>query len=376
MSATTSSEEEKLHDDDDIQRNYETADEEENVPYSYTETEQIQPERKRRRVAAEKARELRIQEYAKARIKEIDASKMPHGEVSRRRTSSGEPSHTRSEDGSRSSPAVSRSLPPRVGKRVRRKPQRWEGEGIEARPTRGASAIGTPREADLGLAGGDEESTASIKSFVSVAEPPIVECPFIDLQKAMRSNSVLNSRRDMVDSFHSWQLRTVSKQAAQQKALHIFLKRRLRKRTARSPEYDRMEKEALRNARNSTVKSSKKENGDGDGGQETTVEDELNGNFVVPGKLRLPLEAYLPRRVRPGKTKLTPDDILDMLPVAPDFPESAVTLNRVGDKNWVALPTVTASSEWNTRKSNTRRQVETKYVDMKAKASDQNPAEN
>lgn len=288
----------------------------------------------------------------------------------------------------------------RVGKRLRRKPQRWEGDGLDAtRPPRGsvapshssgarhhgndensfggqyvfgASGTEPPLAASSGLAeasniiADDGDSTCTLRSTDSVNDAPLVDDPVIDMRRAaVACREQQPSRRDIVDAFHSWQKQAVSKQAAQQKALHVYLKRRLRKRTTRLPEIDRAEEDALRNARHSVPLDD--EDDTDDGGKTVTskkrsrqklnsqdplvIENLLHRNTIVPSKVRLPLEAYLPRRVRPGKEKLTVEDVMS---IVPDPPRLTTALKSQG-KTWLVLPTVVASSAWNSRKSGAHR---------------------
>lgn len=349
MSTTTSSEE-RGNDDEKDHGGFETAEETEHPETAYEEHDE--PDRKRRRTATEKAREMRIQSQAKTRVKGAGSTRS-HGPDSRRRTPSVEPSVARSDDGSRGSPpgqghifGSMRMAPARVGKRVRRKPQRWEGERLHR----------LPRIARREESVRDDESTVSVRTAESVTEPPAVDNPFNDLRIAIAHCSSQPSRRDIVDSFHSWQIRTVSRQAAQQKALHIFLKRRIRKRNARSPEYERMEDDALRSARLIPA-SMRKEDDDKAGEEDEATEDEVNEGNMVPERLRLPLEAYLPRRVRVRGPVVDPQSIFGLLPDAPHYPGSTVKLDDSGEQKWMTLPTVAASAEWNARKSNTRRRA-------------------
>lgn len=179
------------------------------------------------------------------------------------------------------------------------------------------------------------ESTASIESVGSAVDAPVVDAAFIDMKYAESELENIENRREKVEAFHAWQLRTVSKQAAQQKALHGFLKRRLRRRTTRSPEWDRLEEEALKNARKAVTLGAA-----GAGKGEDAEECRMHGNEVVPWKVRLPLEAYLPRRVRPrGSTDTSSDEVVKLAE------------GVWGAGEWTVLPTVSASAEWNCRKS-------------------------
>lgn len=288
----------------------------------------------------------------------------------------------------------------RVGKRLRRRPQRWEGDGLDTiRSSRGnvapshssgarhqgndegsfggqyvlggaSTGPGKAASSGVGEASGiiadDGDSTCTLRSTDSVNEAPFVDDPVLDMRRAaVACREQQPSRRDIVDAFHSWQKQAVSKQAAQQKALHVYLKRRLRKRTTRLPEIDRAEEDALRNARHA-VPLIDEDDTDDEGKTSTSkkrarqklnmqdplvIENSLHKNTIIPSKIRLPLEAYLPRRVRPCKEKLTVDDVIS---IVPDPPRLTTALKSQG-KTWLTLPTVVASSTWNSRKSSTHR---------------------
>lgn len=294
------------------------------------------------------------------------------------------------------------SAPLRVGKRVRRRPQRWEGDRPNnntnnVRPSSSSSRHGVAQapqmpahnayavynDARSNYAHHDgnvqqpqpthlqqhdqreaSESTQSVKSVESLCDLPAVSDPVSEMNKVVLScHEHFTNRREIVDSFHSWQLKNVSKQAAQQKALHIYLKRKLRKRTTKAPEIERAEEDALRNARQ-LVSFTDEDGGDEEGGGKKRrklgnavdakkkidglkAESKLHGNVIVPYKVRLPLDAYLPRRVRPGRDKLTVDDIMT---IVPDPPRMTNVLKSQG-KGWISLPTVSPSAHWNSRKS-------------------------
>lgn len=200
----------------------------------------------------------------------------------------------------------------------------------------------------------DVESTMSLNSTSSDMLAPFVDSPFADLKKAVAACDLQPSRREMVDWFHSWQLRAVSKQAAQQKALHVFLKRRLRKRTTRSPEHDRMEQEALRNARLAVDQRNAKDN---TAHHLPADFDFVNHNFIVPNTIRLPLEAYMPRRMAANGASMTCSELLQMVPAAPQIPSDMRNGHDQTYDKWLALPTVAVSAQWNSRKSNSRRRL-------------------
>ncbi|KAI0562449.1 hypothetical protein FGB62_59g031 [Gracilaria domingensis] len=297
-----------------------------------------------------------MQRYARPHSKDTDSAKY---DGRRRRTPSIEPSRS---EGSRYSPA-----PPfkgsRIGKRIRRRPQRWEGEGMDGRSHRmGLARVKYDPNEITG------ESTMSMESSRSEADVPIVDSPYADLRKAVNACELQNSRRDMVDWFHSWQLRAVSKQAAQQKALHVFLKRRLRKRTTRSPEHDRMEQDALRNARLAIPEGKESEM---PSPSELPPEfDVMNEDFIVPNVIRLPLEAYMPRRMAAVGGAITREELLSIVPRPPQDSPFYGPKDANGKDKWMILPTVHASAQWNSRKSNGRRRAYQGKQEQKAKVED------
>lgn len=355
MSATTSSEEKihydrMAHDSDTIEEN-ESAQIEQNS----------EPRRKKPRTSSvDPARSKSLSRPPKYKGTDTE-SRQGYNSAgpSRMRTpSSREPSRSRSDRSRSKSPSV--SIPPaRVGKRVRRKPQRWDGDRPDVvRSIRIATANTAKKEA-AEAKHNDAESTVSIDSNLSVSEEPQVDSPIIALQKARISCGEMPSRREIVDSFHSWQLRIVSQQAAQQKALHVFLKRRLRKRISRAPDYDRMEDEALRSCRNpGSTKVEKQEEENVSGEQ---VWDETN---VVPSKIRLPLEAYLPRRARATTRTVSVREILEKMPLPPQYPKDLSTENGDGNQQLI-LPTVGMGS--GTKINSDRNQHAEKTGDMNSK---------
>lgn len=364
---STTSSEEKADGYESAQRGSETAEEGEedavNVP------EQDERDRKRRRTSSSKqarelAREVRMERYAKARIREIDAAKKhASGEISSR-THKGrarDPSRSRSvrsDDGSRSkSPAMSHMPPARVGKRLRRRPQRWEGSADrkEQRATRTVSGVSSrARDVDVASRESDGEQTVSANSMQFEPEAPIVDNPLSEMRKAATRCGSELSRRAIVDSFHTWQLQAVSRQAAQQKALHVYLKRKLRKRTAKTPELERLEEEALRNARTATVKS-KSDNDREDNEIEKTGEED--GGSMVPSRLRLPLEAYLPRRVSARKVPVAPEDIFNLIPPQPHLLGTTGDRTNSAGNEWMRLPTVSTSSLLNKQKNGSKQKT-------------------
>lgn len=382
MSTTTS--EEKGNDYASPDRGSETAEENdaesiEPNPDDALEDEDEVGDRKRRKLstgaqARELGKEDRMERYAKARIRDAvkkrgfeEASSKP---VKRR---SRESSRSRASiPGSRSrskSPATSQLQPSRVGKRVRRRPQRWEGaserrEQRSARSTAGASS--RSRDVDLASKDSDGDQTASESSMQFEPEAPSVDDPVVEMERAVEKCGAELGPRAIVDSFHTWQLQAVSRQAAQQKALHVYLKRKLRKRAARTPELARLENEALRNARTATVRAKlEKSDDDEDESEEekrpehSVVGEVGDDHCVIPSKIRLPLEAYLPRRMRAHKVPLTPEQVLDLLP-APGRLGAAAHGEEEGENDWVRIDTVKTPSLLNKQKAPPSKQKPTR----------------
>lgn len=363
MSSTSS--EEKAEGLDSIQRDgFGTVNEAEEDVHQDHPAHDEGPDRKRRRTTAggheqETRRELRMQQYTKARIKDFETPRKNSKGEGRSRAHtpmSRERSQSRSEGRARSkSPGVGQILPARVGKRLRRRPQRWDGEKTEQpRALRGVSAQpSSKRESERASKDSDAEQTLSASSAQYEGECPVPENPSIQMKKELDNYYPEMNRRFIVDSFHTWQLQSVSRQAAQQKALQVFLKRKLRRRTGRAPEIERVEEDALRNARTVTVKTGLKDN---NGERKETfagLEDEAED--IVPSKLRLPLEAYLPRRVTTTKRPLSTEEILNMSRLKPHLsgPLSEITeANGDGHQAWMDFPTVTTTSSLNKQKRN------------------------
>lgn len=378
---STTSSEGKADGYDSARRGSETAEEADedtiNVNDDGGDDDDIERERKRRRVsssrhAREMEREVRMERYAKARIREIDAAKKSGVEESSSKTQK-----RRSRDNSRSrasvpasrsrskSPAMSNVnvQPSRVGKRLRRRPQRWEGaaERKEQKVMRtAASASARSRDVDLATRESDGEQTVSETSMPCEPEVPVIENPIAEMRKAVSRCGSEFSRRTIVDSFHTWQLQAVSRQAAQQKALHVYLKRKLRKRTARAPELDRLEDEALRNARTATVKA---KSGDKEGEDDEVEDEEIekagdddDDTKFVPSKLRLPLEAYLPRRVRANKIPIAPNDALKLIAPQPHLPGETDQVEDT-DKRWMEMKTVSTFSLLNKQKNGSKQKT-------------------
>lgn len=193
-------------------------------------------------------------------------------------------------------------------RRLRRRPQRWEGEAREA-PVRESVREGGVLSRLI-----EEASTASLKSYESTSPPPEACDPLVEAREGIKRARKARSPQEVIRKFHDWQLSLISKQASHQKATHSYLKRRMRKRLNRIVEYDRIEEDAMRNACSAPKKrDSENENpigttspSNGDTG--------VHHPCIVPATVRLPLEAYLPRRVRSAQTVFTPDDVLQRLP--------------------------------------------------------------
>lgn len=368
---STTSSEEKADGYESARRGSETAEEGEEDADGIVEEDER--DRKRRRTSSSKQareleREVRMERYAKARIREIDAAKKHASGESASRTQKGrarDPSRSRSvrsDDRSRSkSPAMSHVPPARVGKRLRRRPQRWEGSADrkEQRATRTVSgASSRAREVDLASRESDGEQTVSANSMQFEPEAPAVDNPVSEMRKAATRCGSELSRRTIVDSFHTWQLQAVSRQAAQQKALHVYLKRKLRKRAARTPELERLEEEALRSARTATVISKSGDN-DEDDDEDNEIEkaDEEDHANLVPARLRLPLEAYLPRRVSASKVPVAPEDIFKLVPPEPHLPGVAGDKTKNDGQEWMRLPTVSTSSLLNKQKNGSKQKT-------------------
>lgn len=196
----------------------------------------------------------------------------------------------------------------------------------------------------------EDDETKSANSIQDDLILPKMDDPVKEMRRAVAVVSTSSNRRLCVDAYHTWQLNSVSKQAGQQKALHVYLKRKLRKRTTRAPELERLEEDALRNARIAPLKDKDDKASLGDDQGPAAVDDE--GAGLVPATVRLPLEAYLPRRLKSNKTALAPEDVLAHIPIRPDLPGSPVEEN--GD-SWKLLPVPTVmSSSLNRHKPSSR----------------------
>jgi hypothetical protein len=271
--------------------------------------------------------------------------------------------------------------------RQRRRPQRWEGAAPVLTSIRGALAIGTgssaktiPRTSSNGHGSGrsrggkvdivarnlehpskqsilhsskklpaireEDISTVSIRSGGTMSPPPEPVDPVENMHAAMdvvraEAEKCDGGPRSIVERFHNWQRMTISAEANYQKALHSYLKRKLRKRALRSQEHERIEEDALRNACSAVSRIGGCADGgtedwgdEGDAGSNIEVrkrggEAGLHGkkrkrmDDVVPRVVRLPLEAYLPRRVCKANNILTVDQFIHSLPRSPRRPQGS-----------------------------------------------------
>lgn len=281
--------------------------------------------------------------------------------------------------------ALARELAGGRPKRTRRRPQRWEAPAPQpARPSRrssGGSAAAAPlrniaaiddRPSVLGLlpprsdrrnsrggaGGGNVGGTAgggtngggsgadvrtiSAESIESSSPPPGRNDPVRNAQHALGELEYPNNRA-AVNAFHTWQLRAISEEANYQKLLHAYLRRRLRKRSNRAVERERVEEDALRNACSAlpAVDSDGAEGDDGknlEDGQPAKKKkkrgiDELQG--VAPDEVRLPLESYFPRRVRKADSCSSVDHLIEKLPKAPK--SEGIPVWNAPAPNWACL---------------------------------------
>lgn len=303
-------------------------------------------DRKRRRYSSsarmsDRERERRLERYAEAKIRECEPTRKRSGSS---KHNSRESSRARSERRSRSPRTPAN--PPRLGKRVRRRPQRWEGEGSEqTRSTRARR----DRDADMGSGlTSDGEATVSAASVQDDPEYPYVGNPVLEMKAVVQKSADEVNRRAIVDSFHTWQLQSVSKQAAQQKSLQVYLKRKLRRRIAKMPDIERLEEEALTNARRMVVKVQS---------EDGTVQDTYTGfddeaDEIVPSRIRLPLDAYLPRRSKgTAKKPLAVGDVINCVKDKPILPPGFVENGHHSedDGKWMCFETETQSSSLNKR---------------------------
>lgn len=357
MSSTSS--EEKAEDFDSIQKDDPRTDEAEEDVDQVHGGHSDEPDRKRRRMTVvererEMQHELRMHQYAKAEVGEFDHSQK--NGIGDGRSMSRERSRSRSRGGSRSkSPTGSQIPPARVGKRLRRRPQRWDGERAEQpRASRAVSVQPSSKHENEGASReSDEEQTLSAASAQYEGGCPIPDNPVTKMEKELEKYGPEMNRRAIVDSFHTWQLQSVSRQAAQQKALQVFLKRKLRRRIGRAPEIERLEEDALRNARIITVKTDPDDRNVQRKERFAGLEDEAED--IVPSRIRLPLEAYLPRRVRTTQRPLSTEDILSMSRPKPHLPGSLSEITEAtigGHQAWMYLPTIMYTSSLSKRRGN------------------------
>lgn len=273
--------------------------------------------------------------------------------------------------------------PPGRPKRQRRRPQRWEGAPPAAptRPSRrlsSGSGGGPNSSAPTAPAGGvlallhpavrrgirgsfgsggggfeiDDGTTASAHTDELPSPVPEAIDPLDSMHEAMDRARELAPRGHMVvvDEFNEWQLKTISAESNHQKSLHSYLRRKLRKRASRVNERERKEEDALRNAcsappaptdewstppdgakssvdaRAGTKRVRTRQGLDASGADLAEREEawirQYEEDIVVPSKVRLPLESYIPRRVRRSDTRLSVDEFLHQLPVPPTEPGS------------------------------------------------------
>ena len=158
-------------------------------------------------------------------------------------------------------------------------------------------------EEDLShLNSASSNSTESISSFQSDSSTlpearDAIEEVWSELQLA-RANP---RPRDGIRSFVEWQLRSVSKQSAYYKGIHLQLKKRIRKRATVAITRDKLEDEALRIARLSPLTD--------DGKGMEAKEGDWEGRFLRADLMRMPLEAYLPRRITKHRIVTNPSAI-------------------------------------------------------------------
>lgn len=249
-------------------------------------------------------------------------------------------------------------------KRQRRRPQRWEGTptSTDARRTpRRNSAASSPHGSGGGgqaLAGGvlallqpnggrrgsrgsfgsggggsgggghagrsyglGNESTVSVDSVETGSPPPEGIDPLDSLESALeRAREAPGGNQGVVEAFHAWQLKAVSAESNYQKNLHAHLRRNLRKRANRMLDRERLEEDAVRNACSAPGPCMEGEETAASGDLDSEGEDGGSAKRfkkldtdAVPNKIRLPLEAYLPKRVRKADGCATVDGLLEKL---------------------------------------------------------------
>jgi len=182
--------------------------------------------------------------------------------------------------------------------RLRRPPQRWEGTAIAG----GVLARLPPTRA--------EASTASLPTEDSDSAPPGVFDARLELSLIReQALSLKASGRgpDALALVRDTQRTLISRIAASHKTRHSYIKRNMRKRSIKLSERTRIEEAALRNAVSAT----------GVPGGISATGDTINnddGPQVVPNRIRLPLEAYIPKRVHKATRVHTSDEIIAQLP--------------------------------------------------------------
>lgn len=251
-------------------------------------------------------------------------------------------------------------------KRQRRRPQRLEATqpalsrraslGLQSGSSADRAGIRSMRPAPHGSASAgpttrrsvkvdEDASTVSMHSSESSSPPPETVDPLDLLPAAKLQVQNAPDKYQAVEAFHAWQLRTISAESSYQKTLHAYLKRKLRKRVAKSQEQDRMEDEALRNACSAPsnadsprVSDSSDDNAWRHSAQEiaqrsgkrvqpsTQTKSRSSGpskkqkgmdDDIVPGKIRPSLEAYFPVRIRRALSVVPLEELLSKVPSTP-----------------------------------------------------------
>lgn len=91
----------------------------------------------------------------------------------------------------------------------------------------------------------DTDLAALLKITDSSGEAPLIEDLVFEMYRVVKACQEQQTNRTDFEAFHTRQKIAVSSQAAQQKALQMYLKRRMRKLTARILEVYRSEEETL-----------------------------------------------------------------------------------------------------------------------------------
>lgn len=156
---------------------------------------------------------------------------------------------------------------------------------------------------------GSGPSTESVGTERSVSPPPETHDSAESLdQQFVRANK-RRRPRDAIKSFVDWQLRNVSRQSAEQRAYHMYLKRKIRKKASRDIAREKYEEDALRMARLAPLVI------DDQGSGLRLERVDWEGDFISQDFMRLPLEAYLPRRVTRHPPILSPAEVEAALPL-------------------------------------------------------------